>query len=60
MRQTMLSGLLDILEKVDSIMGKMGINPFADIQEDFAKDFFLRLRGMQHDAKQTSLRHGSQ
>jgi hypothetical protein len=40
-----------ILEKVDSIMGKMVIKPLSDIQEELSKADLLRLAAMKYDSK---------
>jgi hypothetical protein len=41
----------DLLEEVDSLMGRMRINPVSDIQEAFLEDDLLRLEGMKNDAE---------
>ena len=39
------------MEEVDSLMGRMRINPVSDIHEEFLEDDLLRLEGMKNDAE---------
>ena len=40
----------ELLEEVDSLMGRMQSNPVSDIEEEFLEDNLLRLETMKNDA----------
>ena len=48
---TMTTEAEDLLEQVDSLMGRMEINPVSDIREGFLEDSLIRLVGMMNDAE---------
>ena len=41
----------ELLEEVDSLLGRMQINPVSDIEEEFLEDDLLRLETMKNDAE---------
>ena len=59
MAQAQTSDAEDLLEEVDSLMGRMEINPVSDIQEDFIEDSLIRLEGMMSDAETLQLGKGN-
>ena len=48
---TMTTEAEDLLEQVDSLMGRMEINPVSDIREEFIENSLIRLEGMTKDAE---------